>query len=205
MIERVVVGQNGVPINVNEHGEVGVCLHQHPPTVDESISFPFSEYFTNNGSNDLIVDGSTSPVIFSISGDENHETYIKEIDLLISDASMSLDQFGGITALSSGVSVEYTTVEFGTKVISPSLDSNINLLRFFRDTPGTGTDGSSFRLAQSGGAIDTYLMRLDLSVKFGLPWGIRLGKGSRARLSFVVNDNLVGLVEFNIIGYGIKL
>ena len=46
---------------------------------------------------------------------------------------------------------------------------------------------------------------IDVAETFGMPYGLRLRKGTKDNLTFVVNDNLSGLTTFDIVAYGIRI
>ena len=61
---------SGNKLKINHEGVANVIVHPHPPTDEKIAVQPFRQYFTDNGngsgSNDMIVDGSTTPVSFFI-------------------------------------------------------------------------------------------------------------------------------------------
>ena len=71
MITSRIVGANGQQLKVNGEGEIAVTVHTHPPTDEVVESLPFRAYFENAGSNDMRVNGATTPVEFSINADDN--------------------------------------------------------------------------------------------------------------------------------------
>ena len=46
---------------------------------------------------------------------------------------------------------------------------------------------------------------MDMAEIYGLPWGLRLRKGSLDKLIFRVQDNLTGLSTFNAIATGTRI
>ena len=196
----------GHSLQINNENGISVTLHTHPNLQEEPLSYPFSSWFMNDaGSNDMRVNGATTPQYFSIKGNAATDVFIKTVDLLISDTTLDLSGFGGLSALTNGIKFEYSTPSTGDIIIQQGMKTNISLIRLFSDTPALGEDDAGFRLGQSGGATDTYLMKMDMTKMFGYPWGLRLRKGDISRLSFVVNDNLAGLIAFNVKAYGIQI
>lgn len=195
---------------INGEGELNVVVHPHPP-LDETISpLPYRQYFTSDGtasgSSDMRVNGATTPQKFSINAQSDKDIFIKTLSIQISDNGASLDNFGALTALTNGVKLEYFSNETGALEIHEGIKDNLTFLRIGNGYP-TGSGASAFRADISGGGgTDTYFMRLDLASTFGLAYGVRLIKGSTARLQFVVQDNLsVGIDQFDVIGYGITI
>lgn len=192
---------NGNKLKIQEEGEIGVVMHTHPPVKESRISLPFRQYFTvdgtANGSNDMIVDGSTTPVEFCIPSEESKDRFVKFISIKLADAGAKLDKFGALTALTNGVSFEWESQESGSLTIHDGLKDNLEFFRLSEQAPII-TD-------LSGGGADAIIVSWDLSKIFGSQWGLRLSQGTTEKLIFRVNDALAGLAEFNIIGHGIKV
>lgn len=200
MITARIVGSNGQQLKVNGEGELAVTVHTHPP-IDEVVeSLPFRAYFENAGSNDMRVNGSTTPVEFSLNADGNFDYYVKSISVKLADANAVLNKFGNLSALTNGVEFEWDSIRVGTQIIHDGIKDN---LEFFRLTNG----GFAPQIVDlSGAGADAVIAFIDLALLFGNPWGIRLEKGTTDKLLFRVNDDLsVGIDEFNIIGYGTKI
>lgn len=199
MINSRIIGANGTPLNINGEGELSVTIHTHPP-IDEKIeSLPFRSYFkTTAGASDMRVDGSTTPVQFSIDADGNYDYYIKTISVKLADAGAKFNLFGALAALGTGVSFVWKNNEVGSLTIHDGIKDNLEWYRLSEQIPTI--------IDLSGGGADAVTVHIDLSRVFGTPYGLRLPKGTTAQLIFTVNDNLsAGLDEFNIIGYGIKI
>lgn len=195
-----------MPLKINGEGEISVTVHTHPP-LDESVAlFPFSSYFEDSGSNDMRVDGSSNPVCFCIESQEDKDIFIKTISVKISDAGANLDDFAAKSALTNGISFEYLTPDLGQIMIQDAIKTNLDFIRLGFSTAGIGSGSSAFKADLSGGGADTYLPVIDLTQTFGLPWGLRLSKGFKSKLSFWVNDDLSsGISEFNIKAFGTQI
>lgn len=201
----------GGRLKINGEGEIPVVIHTHPP-VDEIVeSYPFRQYLTSDGtgggSNDLIVDGSTTPQDFYISAQEDYDIWIKVLSVRIGDTgTVNLGRFGGLTALANGCDIIYSNSVIGEYTIADELKTNLDLTRIGDRTAAVGTGADAFLLdVQGGGTEDTYLPLIDMSTLFGFNWGLRLKKASTDKLIFRVNDDLAGLITFNIIGTGTRL
>lgn len=196
-------------LKINGEGEIGVVLHAHPPNNERVESYPFSQWFTNNGlatgSNDLRVNGATASQDFYVSGRQGIDIYIKSISVQISDNGSALNKFGALAALTNGVSFLYANDELGEITIQDQIKTNLDFIRIGLSTGAIGTGTDAYKADISGGGADTYLPTIDLSVTFGFPWGLRLVKGSRDKLIFRINDNVSGLDTFNIKGFGIQI
>lgn len=201
---------SGNKLKVNGEGEIPVVIHTHPP-IDEKISlFPFSQFFTDNGSSsgssDMRVDGSTTPQEFFISADEERDLYIKTISIRIADASSVLNKYGNLAALTNGVDWNFKTNTLGDINLRSGIKTNLDFIRIGVSTPAIGDGATAFRADVSGASGDTYLIVIDMSVTFGFPWGLKLAKGTNDKISFVVNDDLsTGMDGHDIFGFGTQL
>jgi len=202
---------SGHVAKVNGEGEIGVVIHTHPPIDEETISYPFRQYMTStgisSGSNDMIVDGSTTSQDFYISAQQDRDIFIKTISFRLGDSgTVTLAKFGALTALTTGCDLVYANDALGEIVIADGLTTNLSMIRLGITTAAVGTGGDAFLLdVQGGGSEDTYLPVLDLAQVFGFPWGLRLSKGTNDRITFRINDALAGLITFNAIAYGVQL
>lgn len=196
-------------LRVYPEGNISVVVHDHPPIGETVPAYPFSQWFTDNGgesgSSDMAVDGSTTPVEFSIAARDDVDIYIKTISILISDNSATLDKFGNLTALTNGVDFKYFNQVIGEVSIQDGMKTNLDVIRVGLGSPAVGDGSSAFRADTSGAGADTYLPFFDLSLTFGFPWGVRIKAGSTDRILFRVNDLLTGLDAFNIKGFGVQL
>ena len=192
---------------IGAEGELNVVVHPHPPKNESIEPLPYSQFFTDNGesngSNDMIVNGSGTPIDFYISAKSDFDIYIKSITVQISDPGARLDRFGALTELTNGLSFFYEEIDLGELVITEAIKTNLD---FFRDSTGgknfgDGTGAWKADIA-GGGGEDTYFPSIDFTALFGLQWGLRLVKGKTDRLVFRVRDNLAGLSVFNIKAYG---
>lgn len=199
---------SGNKLKINGEGELTAAIHPHPPKDEEESPLPFRQYFTDNGtstgSDNMIVDGSSAAQRFYIEATEDYDIYIKTMSVRISDGSGALDLFGGLTALTNGVSFTWDTSEEGEYVLHDGIQTNLEFVRLAMGTPAFGAGTTAFKADVSGSGDASYLPAIDLQAVFGTPWGLRLRKGTTDKVSFIVNDALAGLTTFNIIGYGIR-
>lgn len=196
----------GKMLKVNGEGEISVTMHTHPPLNEEIESYPYSSWFENSGSNDLRVDGSTTPASFSIDASPTKDIFIKTISVRISDAGATLGEFGNLAALTNGISFTYETPATGVVIIQDEIKTNLDFIRVGINTPATGGGTDAFKADLTGGGADTYLPVIDLNLTFGYQWGLRLTKNTKSSLSFIVNDDLsTGIDAFNIKGFGIQI
>jgi len=199
----------GTRAKVDDEGQLHVIVHPHPPKGEQITAIPFRQYFTddgtNVGSNDMKVDGSTTNVDFYITASTSKDIYIKTLSFVIADASAVLNKFGNITALTNGVKFEWVTNDQGIVEIHEGLKSNFDFIRICGGNPGIGTGTNSFRASNVEGNSEGYIPTMNMSITFGLPYGVRLRKGTKDSLRFTIRDNVTGVDAFNVVGYGIQI
>lgn len=197
-----------------------IVSHPAPPThLGPGLEIiPFRSFFTTAaGSSDLIVDGSSVPVEFSVGAnlisDQNRDRYITTISILLSDSGLEAGLFGALATLTNGLSFEFFHPAIGTVVIDDAIKRNVDFIRLALGQPpvavaGTGAEYTIGQVSAAPDKAEAYIPVIDLRRTFGLDvgnsGGVRLPAGSEAKLTFCVRDALAGLVEFNIIAYGFE-
>ena len=197
-VKAVIVGNKGNPLSINEDGGIGITIAQYPAISEARTALPYRSFFLNDVSNDMRVDGSTTNVVFSIIADGDYDYYIKSINVEIADAGAKFNLFGALAALTNGVKFEWFRQDIGTQTIHDGLKDNLDFFRLSDQVPTI--------IDLSGGGADAVIVHIDLAELFGMPWGVRLRKGTTDRLSFTVRDDLsAGITTYNTIGYGIRI
>lgn len=165
---------------------------------------PHSEFFVNEaGSANMLVDGSVTPVKFTVEALSKRDRYIKTISFLISDAGASLSDFGNIAALTEGVLFEWETE--GETVELAVIKTNFNAVQLAGGQPAFGSTTAAFRASNVVGTSDAYLPVLDFATMFGLPWGLKLGAGSDERLVITIRDDIQAIDAMNVLSRGFDL
>ena len=207
MLHTQIVGGSGDGhvLRVNEEGAMPVVMHTHPPIEEKFNTLPFRQYLTNSSdSKDMLVDGSTNPIEFCIVANPDFDIYIKSVSVVIADAGATLNSFGAITALSNGVEFSWVSSDNGTIQIHEALKSNFDFVQLGLGTPAFGNGNSSFKANNVVGTSEAFIPVIDLKETFGLPWGVRLRKGSLDKICFIIKDNVSAIDRFDAIAYGIK-
>jgi hypothetical protein len=211
MITARIIGKNGKALSINGEGEIAVVIHQHPP-IDEDVSaLPFRQYFTltgeSAGNNNMARDGSVSYADFYITASPDYDIYIKYITVEIGDGgSPSLNKFGALSALTNGVAFLWDTQQEPEYILHEGIKTNKEFIRVASDTGAIGTGVEAYLADVSGGGTEkSYLPNMDMKEIYGLPWGLRLKKGTLDRLIFRVQDNLTNLSTFNAIATGTRI
>lgn len=195
-------------------GSLQVINHQSPPhDQGPTDMIPFRQLLTDDGtptgSSDMAVDGSVTPVEFSVTANltEGRDRYIRSLSILISDGSMDLSIFGGIGVLANGLDVEFFDPAHGAVIINSGITRNVDLVRSALGNPSFGDDANAFKaglVSAPPTKDDAYLPVIDIVALYGLPRGIRFQAGSEGKILIRVNDDLTGLTEFNAIATGFE-
>jgi len=196
--------KTGQRVHVTEEGAIPVVVHPHPPVTDSLVAIPFVNFFeTDAGASDMRVSGSSgSPFLFKINASPTRDTFISQCSVVIADGSATLNKFGNITALTNGVKFEWITADLGTVEIGPSLKSNFDFVQLGSGTPPIGAGTTSFRASNVEGASEAFIPSINLSSIFGIPYGLRLRKGTKDCLCWTVQDNTSAVDRFDIKAFG---
>jgi hypothetical protein len=151
-----------------------------------------------------VVGTAAIPIEFWASANHKRDIFIKTLSIEITDASASLNKFGNVTALSNGCELVWITKEEGEIVIADNLKSNYDFVRLGLGSPAIGSTTTAFRASNVSGNSEGYIPTVDFSTVFGMPWGMRLRKGTNDRLLIRIKDTTTGVDSFNILAYGIK-
>lgn len=193
---------------VTPEGSLQVTDSRIPPDTDDALIRPFRQYLTDDGtatgSNDMRVAGSAaSPIDFWIPATNDCDRYIDSLSFVVADASASLDKFGNITALTNGVKLFYSDQNLGDVVIHEGFKSNFEMIRLSgKGAAPIGSGADSYRAQNVAGASEGYLVTLDFSEQFGLPWGIRLRQNSNEKMVIRIQDSITLIDQFDVIAYG---
>jgi hypothetical protein len=133
--------------------------------------------------------------------------YIKYITVEIGDGGApALNKFGALSSLTNGVAFYWDTQADPLYELHEGIKTNKEFIRIASDTAGIGTGIEAFLADVSGGGTEkSYLPNMDMTEIYGLPWGLRLRKGTNDKLIFRINDNLTGLTTFNAIATGTRI
>jgi len=198
----------GRRLRLGVEGTAQVVVHPHPPQEESLSTIPYRQYLTDDGttsgSNDMRVDGSTTPQTFCIKAVEDFNLYIRNIAIVISDAGANLSDFGSIAALTNGIDIKWITQDLGTVDIATGLKSNFDFVQTALGQPAFGTGTSSFRANNVVGTSEAYIPVISFPDLFGFSWGIRLRKGTKDKICFTINDNITSIDRFDALAAGIK-
>lgn len=198
---------NNREAKVEDDKSLLVTTTMTPPVTDTSNTRIFRQYLTDDGtstgSQDMLVNGATTPVPFFVTAPNDADRYVDSLSFAIADQNANLNSFGAITALTNGLYVYYQDPAIGEVVVHEGLKSNFDIIRLC----GTGAspiggDASAYRAGNVQGNSEGYICSLDFSDVFNIPWGVKLKKGSKLRLVVEVRDNVAGIDRLDVIAYG---
>ena len=200
---------SGNKAKIDSEGALGVVVHPHPPIDEVLAPLPFRQYMTDDGSpggsNDMAVNGSSTNAEFCVYAQSDVDIYIKSIALVIADAGAVLNEFVNISALTNGVEFSYITQAQGNLVIHEGLKTNFDFVQMALGQPSFGTGSSSFRANNIIGNSEGFVPVINFTETFGLQWGLRLRKGTKDKICFIVKDNVSGVDRFDAVAYGIQI
>lgn len=145
----------------------------------------------DGASSDMAVDGTT-PVEFDYQVPAGERFDLERINIVITDTNITNDKFGGITALTNGLTVEVIESDGTTLAFDFTADKKIRTNTDFAFFAGSDTE------IFGSGLVDAVLVRWTIS-KAGAP--LRLDRQQYLRVT--VSDNLTGLTSMGIMVQGI--
>ncbi len=212
---------------VTSGGYLKVQTSPYPADDKRDLTFVYREFLTLNGDNttsSMLVDGSVTPQRFYIEGLPGADIYISSLSFIVQGENIVLgnDFAGNGAALANGCKLLYEDRN-GEIIIADSLKTNFDFIRLcqgnpaFNDGDSSGGTGPFIAPGIAGGgggkggspAADAIIPVLNIKDVFGLPFGIKLEKGTTHKLILEVNDDITaGAVganaAFNIIAFGVK-
>lgn len=146
----------------------------------------FSTKVTDSGgSADMTVDGSSTPVVFTIDADPTVDTVVTEIRLTGQDGNINFDRFFDRTT-TNGMLFELTTD--GDTVVFDPFKTTLDVILLF-----------------SNGGIDTSFLDTKKAIfTFRPPNPFMLNAGSSDKIKFTIRDNWAGMVALSASANGFR-
>ena len=190
-------------VGATHEGALLVNQLPFPPNDEDRREIFISDMKNSAGSFDMQVVGSlAAPFDFFVESDPEHDVYITQLAFTIVDAGSTANKFGNIAALSNGCKLFYFNGE-SEVTIRDSLKSNYDFLRLCLFNPSVGSGSDAFKLTNVVSTSEAYIAVLDF-FKVMPPFGLKLQRGSKQRLSLRVQDNTTGVDGFEAVAYGFK-
>jgi len=155
----------------------------------------------DGGNADMGVDGSLTAQEFYVQANQNFETRISGIAIIIADTAVAHNSFGNVTALSTGWDLKVTESGEETFLINKAKTGG-QVIAQAGFTSGYGNGATSWELTNWTTNEDAQTVYIPITE--WIPGGIRLSIGSKDRLSSIVNDNLTGLTEMYVRVFGYR-
>jgi len=198
-------GPERTEASVEKSGAVSVVERPFPPFGVQQNVRPFRQFMTDDGtvtgSEDMLVDGSVTPVDFFVEAPQDQDLYVTRISFIVVDQNMTLNQFGNIGALTNGLRLFYID-ELGEVDIASSLTTNFDFIRLCSGLPSFG-DGTTAFIANNVDFISEGIIPiLDLKDTFGFRWGLEFRNGSTQKLVLRIQDDITGIDAMDVIVYG---
>jgi len=186
---------------VTKDRELSVIAAPYPPLVLQKVK-PFRQYFTDDGladgTSDMSVDGSTNSVDYFIVADPSDDRYITIINFIVGYGTTGQpNEWGDGVALTNGCRLFYTSIQ-GEVDIHDGIKKNEDFFRLQFSPVPTAWEVRHVKANNDFG----YFITLDLT-KLGFPFGIKLDRGTKQRITMRIQDNVSTDVDsFDAIAYG---
>ena len=157
---------------------------------DDLYNGPFTtKAFLNGSSRDMNVDGSGTPVDFTVVPTSSKMFYIARMVIFLEDQSINFNKFGGRAALPNGIDIE---IKEGGATRDPlngeSIKENLDMMAYDADIYSA--------------ASDLLIAKIEF-LRAGTV--IRLEDAESDYVTITVNDDLTTLDSFYIITYGYEV
>jgi len=199
-----ILGPDGKQALVTDDQELLVAVSAAPPLGAQKTS-PLRRYLTDDGlvtgSNDMGVDGATTPIPFWIPADPEEDTYISSLSIIVGyTASGAPYQWADGAALTNGILLGYDSGRGDNQVVASGI---VNNQEMFRLALGQGLINANWEVRHVGAANDYgYFINMDLT-KLMPPYGVKLDAGSKQRMFCLIQDDIATVTDaFNILAYG---
>lgn len=197
-------------VRVTDEGAFVMTFTSALPVDEDTLIIPFSTFLTINGiplidggNADLTVDGSSQDVDAFITGQKEGDLYITSANIVIADSpSVSLNQFGGITELTTGIDFFYE-IKSGRRNLAAPIKTNFGFIRLGSLTTGIGSKNDAYQINKINAAGDDgFNPILDLSLLSPLGIGMRVKKNSNDKIGISIRDNLSAVSTFDVLVTG---
>lgn len=148
------------------------------------------------------VNGSTTPVNFTLASDPLVDIVVTHIIILIADGSVAHNKFGGIAELANGFNLKVTQEGVDTYFYQNIKTTGQMLIKSGMFFP-YGDYSSAYIIPNFIGTSDGVIIRMDVKDFFpGVQGGLRIGRGTKNTIIATVRDNLTSLDDFSVTFFG---
>jgi len=194
---------NTTSAEVSKAGEL-YTIQAPYPTLESQKTQPFRQYLTTDGTedgtNDMGVDGSATAVDYYIPASGTDDIYITSLNFIVGYGTTGQPfQWADGTALTNGSRLFYTSLR-GEQNIHNAIKSNQDMFRLSFSPVQTSWELRGINALNDYG----YFLSVDLT-KMGTRYGIKLDRKTTQRLTMRIRDNAGTAADsFNCIAYGFK-
>jgi hypothetical protein len=187
--------------SVTKDNELKVISASYPPLAEQKVR-PFRRFLTDdglsNGTKDMAVDGSSTNVDYYVPASVSDDRYITTLNFIVGYGSSGKpNEWADGTALTNGCRLFYTSVR-GEVDIHEGIKTNQDFFRLSFAPIPTAWEVRHVNATNDFG----YFITLDLT-KLGLPFGVKLDRGTQQRLTMRIRDNAgTDADSFDCIAYG---
>ena len=195
-------GGKGTEVSVSPDGELCSIVAPYPPLTEQKVQ-PFRQYLTADGlasgSNDMGVDGSVTNAEFWIPSHGINDRYITSLNFIVGYGTAGKPYlWADVAALTNGSRLYYIN-RHGEHDIHEGIKSNQDMFRLSFSAIPTAWEVRHVNANNDFG----YFISMDIT-RMGLPFGIKLDRGSTQRLVMSIRDNAADADSFNCIAYGFE-
>jgi len=191
---------NKVAAGVTDDQEVCTISAPYPPLTVQKVK-PFRQYLTDDGlaagTNDMGIDGSVTNVDYFIAADPSEDRYITTLSFIMGYGGTSKPYlFADVAELTNGCRLFYNS-QRGEVDIHEGIKTNQDMFRLSFQLIPTAWEVRHVNANNDYG----YFITMDLT-KLGLPFGVKLDRGSSQHLTMKIRDDVTDADSFNCIAYG---
>jgi hypothetical protein len=192
---------NKVAAAVTADQELSVINAPYPP-LSAQKSRPFRQYLTvdglADGDNDMGVNGSVTNVDYCIPANPTVDRYITALNFIVGYSTTGQpNEWADGAALTNGSRLFYSS-QRGEVDIHEGIKSNQDLFRLIFTSVAANWEVRHVNSNNDYG----YFVTLNLR-ELGLPYGIKLDRGTNQKLAITIKDNVGASADtFNCIAYG---
>jgi len=190
-----------VSAGVTVDQELKVIGAPYPPLTVQKVQ-PFRQYLTDDGlaagTSNMGVDGSVTNVDYWVPAKAHEDRYITTLSFIVGYGGTSKPYLfaDAVAALTNGCRLFYTS-QRGEVDIHDGIKSNQDFFRLSFDLIPTSWEVRHVNANNDYG----YFITMDLT-KLGLPFGVKLDRGSNQRLIMRIQDDATDADSFDCICYG---
>lgn len=154
-----------------------------------------------SGTTSQNVDGSTTPQEFYVGANQDYDIYIMGVSILIADTGIVHNNFGTLSALTTGWDLILNEGGEDTILVNKA-QTNGEVIIQTGHSKAFGDGAESWELINFTATEDACLTWFGFNEY--IPGGLRIARGSQDQLRSVVNDDLTGLTEMQVRIFGYR-